>query len=504
MKEIKLGRLAGPYPYPPYEFFVQSPIGLIPKSGGKTRLIFHLSYNFKSGNPLVNNCTPDEFCTVKYHDFDATIRNCLVLIDRIKQENDSQPVNLYISKTDLVSAFRALPVKPSLRWLLCLKVIHPIMKKVFYCVDKNLPFGHSISCKLFNEVSNSLKHILEAVTNKKFVCNNYLDDYLLVEKSEILANQLVSEFLQICDQIQFPVSLEKTEWATLRMEFLGMLIDGEHKLVIVPQDKQSKAIKMLQFFSEKKKATVKKLQRLAGFLNFLTKAIVLGRTFLRCMYAKFAPLLKGKPLTVGHKKLHDYHHVEVDKEFQNDCKIWLFFLQENDTVCRPFVDFSKIVVARKLHFASDASRNPHLGFGTYFGTHWTFAQWEPGYIKHYKPSIEYLELYALLVGILLWGSKLANGQYIIWCDNKSTCIMVNNGMSSCKNCMFLLWVLALNNLRHNRRIFINYISMKANFLADFLSLLKLDKFHYRVWLVMDDMPTSLPPSVWPAPKIWIK
>ena len=75
-------------------------------------------------------------------------------------------------------------------------------------------------------------------------------------------------------------------------------------------------------------------------------------------------------------------------------------------MCRPFVDFSKLVVARKLLFASDASQNPHLGFGTYFGTHWTFAQWEPGYIK---PSIEYLELYALCVGILLWGSKLANG-----------------------------------------------------------------------------------------------
>ena len=45
MKEIKLGRYAGPFEEPPFEDFIQSPIGLVPKDGGnKTRLIFHLSY----------------------------------------------------------------------------------------------------------------------------------------------------------------------------------------------------------------------------------------------------------------------------------------------------------------------------------------------------------------------------------------------------------------------------------------------------------------------------
>ena len=45
MKEVQLGRFAGPYREPPFECFVQSPIGLVPKDKGtKTRLIFHLSY----------------------------------------------------------------------------------------------------------------------------------------------------------------------------------------------------------------------------------------------------------------------------------------------------------------------------------------------------------------------------------------------------------------------------------------------------------------------------
>ena len=46
MKEVKLGRYAGPFPTIPYEEdFIQSPIGLVPKDQGcDTRLIFHLSY----------------------------------------------------------------------------------------------------------------------------------------------------------------------------------------------------------------------------------------------------------------------------------------------------------------------------------------------------------------------------------------------------------------------------------------------------------------------------
>ena len=47
MKEVKAKRYAGSFAMdnPPFEYFIQSPIGLVPKDGGKaTKLIFHLSY----------------------------------------------------------------------------------------------------------------------------------------------------------------------------------------------------------------------------------------------------------------------------------------------------------------------------------------------------------------------------------------------------------------------------------------------------------------------------
>ena len=68
MKEVKLGRFAGPFSDISYKIYVQSPIGLVPKhEPGETRLIFHLSYPEEDS---VNSHTPHKLCTVKYKDLD--------------------------------------------------------------------------------------------------------------------------------------------------------------------------------------------------------------------------------------------------------------------------------------------------------------------------------------------------------------------------------------------------------------------------------------------------
>ena len=52
MKEIKAKRFAGPFEQIPFTNYIQSPIGLVPKDGGKDhRLIFHLSYSQGKVNP---------------------------------------------------------------------------------------------------------------------------------------------------------------------------------------------------------------------------------------------------------------------------------------------------------------------------------------------------------------------------------------------------------------------------------------------------------------------
>ena len=222
MKEVKMGRYAGPYTAPPFDNFIQSPIGLVPKAGNRTRLIFHLSYNFSENDRSVNECTPDEFCSVKYKDLEFAIKTCL----RLQRLTNSK--RIFYSKTDLMSAFRILPLKKDQYCWLLLKAYHPVTGILYLFVEKNLPFGASSSCKLFQEFSDSLRHLIETITHTKWQTTNYLDDFLFVEICEQRCNRLVNSFIQLCKQINCPLSEEKTERASTRMIFLGILLDGEN------------------------------------------------------------------------------------------------------------------------------------------------------------------------------------------------------------------------------------------------------------------------------------
>ena len=164
MNEVELGRYAGPFDYPPFEHFVQSPTGLVPKDKGtKTRLIFHLSY--PRNGESVNKGISHSKCSVKYPAFDDAIKLCL-----------QEGVGCSIGKSDMSSVFRHVPLAKSDWWLLVMKAEHPITKKICYFVDKCLPFGSSISCAIFQAISDAIAWIVEYRTKKPNV--NYLDDYL--------------------------------------------------------------------------------------------------------------------------------------------------------------------------------------------------------------------------------------------------------------------------------------------------------------------------------------
>ena len=61
-----------------------------------------------------------------------------------------------------------------------------------------------------------------------------------------------------------------------------------------------------------------------------------------------------------------------------------------------------ICMLTKISMFSDAAKNPLLGLGAVCMNSWTYASWPKGFLQDKDPSIEYLELFALLVGIKLW------------------------------------------------------------------------------------------------------
>ena len=365
MNEVHLGRYAGPFEQVPFDSFIQSPIGLVPKDGGtKTRLIFHLSYDFgkEESQKSLNYHTPDNVCTFRYKDLDHAIHNCL----RMSTKN----LVIYYSKTDLKSAFRIVPCKPDNFCLLVMQMKHPRTNVVHYFMDKCLPFGASRSCALFQAFSDALKYLFEEITGNHYHVTNYLDDYLFYHESPERCNLMVSQFIQLCSRLNVPVSEEKTELAADKMVLLGILLDGANRVLVVPEEKRTKALNILNWVISKRSLTIKQLQRLTGILNFLNRAVFAGRPFTRRMYSKFSNLRdkNGKPLS-------HYHHIRLDSEFKSDCQVWITFLKncEKTLLCRPFIDIYGIDSANQTTFYSDASKNFRLGLGAYFRGEWVFA-----------------------------------------------------------------------------------------------------------------------------------
>ena len=63
---------------------------------------------------------------------------------------------------------------------------------------------------------------------------------------------------------------------TQLVTFLGVLLNGCRFTLSVPKEKRVKAVELLQKFRQKCSATVKELQALCGYLNFLCRVIHSG------------------------------------------------------------------------------------------------------------------------------------------------------------------------------------------------------------------------------------
>ena len=280
--------------------------------------------------------------------------------------------------------------------------------------------------------------------------------------------------------------------------FLGMLMNGKTLTLSVPDEKRLKAINLLNWTLAKKKVTVHIVQKLTGVLNFLTRAIIPGRTFTRNMYNKLKVKDKeGKPLK-------QYHHITVDSCFRKDCMMWLQFLKDtrNQSLCCPFLDVSSFEYATELFFYTDASLNQLYGLGGIFGDSWIVGPWGQEFITKQEPSIEFLELFALCAGVFTWADRLVNNRFIIYCDNQAVISMVNNLISTCNQYMKLIRMLTLNNMKYHRRIFVRYVRSEKNIPTDALSRLNFAKFWKYAPKLMNRLPDPIDQTIWPVDKVW--
>ena len=137
-KEVFLGRAAGPYPSSPLPKFQCHPVGVIPKKySPEWRTIYHLSFSQGTG---INDHIPKDPYSLSYVRVDDALR-ILQSLGR----------GAFMTKTDLESAFRLIPIHPD-DWNLL-----GIYWQLQHYVDMYLPFGIRSAPFLFNQLSDGLE-----------------------------------------------------------------------------------------------------------------------------------------------------------------------------------------------------------------------------------------------------------------------------------------------------------------------------------------------------------
>ena len=310
-----------------------------------------------------------------------------------------------------------------------------------------------------------------------------------------LCNLQVENFLQICKEINIPFSLEKTFWVDTVLIFLGLLINTEFQYISIPVDKVqcAKALIEVILSRKSKKTTVGELQKLVGFLNFLCKAIVPGRTFLRRVYHYFS------------SNMLPHHHLRVNQDIRADLEMWIKFLNEPTVYCRPFIDFRTELDATELNWFTDASGT--RAYGGFCGKSYFYGSWNRKFITDCRPSIEYLELFAVTVSVLLWAKRFQNKRICIFVDNESMERMINKACTNCKNCLVLVRLIVLECMTWNVRLFACHVESSKNNFADALSRGQLTRFWHdaeQEEREFNKYPENIPEEVWPVEKIWLK
>ena len=407
----------------------------------------------------VNNGIPDEFAHVKY----STVDEAIKIICQLGKQ-------CYMSKTDIESAFRIIPISPEDYHLLGFK----LFGKYYY--DTCLVMGLRSSCQIFESFSTTLHQIAHRQLKIPYMVH-LLDDFFIISETKQTCSNHLHKFLKLCDYIGVPMSKEKTFQPSTVMSFLGIELDTDKFEARLPLEKLQKCNDLITSAIPKKKLTLKEIQEITGLLNFSCQVVLPGRAFLRRLIN----------LTIGVKQ--SYHYVRLTREAKKDLEAWSNFLQSFNGVS--ILYFEPWVQSNCFHLYSDAAQS--IGYGAMLENKWIHGLWPNDWSSK---SISFLELYPIVISLVIWSSQLISKRIILHTDNQALVSIINKSTSKNSDIMVLIRLLVMTCMKFGIQVFAEHIPGKNNVLTDSLSRSQLNKFRQMApWA--DQHPTQIPQHLKP-------
>ena len=449
-EELSCNRVAGPFQVKP-PGLILNPLSVVPKAGNQLRMVHNLSHPYQNS---VNSSIDRKYCKVEYE----TLDHCVSIIAKLGS-------GALMCKSDFQNAFRILKLdKDSYKF-----TGFSYDGSIYF--DKNLPFGSSVSCQAFEELSKAVQWILKNKLGVRYV-SHILDDFMFFSKkgSPHCYNSLQA-FLLLSKSLGLPIKESKTFLPCTKLELHGILVCTETMQLSLPIEKVHKAVTLIQTMLSRQKTTVGDIQVVTGLLNYCTKIVPAGRAFLRRLY----------DLTKGTKC--QSHHVRVTTSVKADLRVWLSFL--TDFNCKTIITRDVWCHENVLHVFTDSSG---FGYGAVHGSQWFNGAFP---VSWKKVNIAIKEFVALYLAWKVWFQHLSNAWIEFHVDNMSVMFNILNQTSHLEQIMVLLREMVLTGMRNSVQFRATHIPGILNVISDHLSRFQVAKARAKApYLNRDPCPIS--------------
>uniref|UniRef100_UPI003AAD8AB9 uncharacterized protein n=1 Tax=Centroberyx gerrardi TaxID=166262 RepID=UPI003AAD8AB9 len=462
-KEVKEGFMIGPFDNPPFPVFRISPIGVATrKYSGKKRLIIDLSSPHGSHIPSINSVIPSPDFSMQY----ATIDHAITLIRLAGR-------GAWLSKADITSAFKVLPIHPDF-WR-----FFGVCWKGAYYFSVRLTFGCRSSPRIFDSLSEALCWILTNNHRLPYILH-LLDDFLVVTPPASPPHLGLTTLTKVFSELGVPLSEEKTSGPSTSIEFLGITLDSISFQASLPSEKIQRITLLLSNYLLADRCTKRQLLALLGHLNYAICIIPQAKSFLSNLLTKAAAV----------PSLHD--RVDLDDACKMEMRMWQHFLSSWNGISFFYDDF--ITQPEDIQLYTDAA--PSIGFGGYYGGRWFASAW-PSEFKSLdsesrSPSSALHELYPIVIAAILWGHEWSRKSILIHSDNTAVVEILNKGRSRSPAIMQFLRRLTLISAQHQFILRAAHIPGHHNSIADSLSRFSFQKFRHLA-PESDFHPIPIPP-----------
>ena len=433
-EELAHGTVIGPFKDNPLGGQARfSPLDAIPKrDSDEMRIIMNLSYPHDEtsvNSRLDKHLFLGEEVSLVYPSVED-------LVKIIKKKGRS----CLLFKHDLWKCYRQIVMDPG--------SIHFLEFIVDSCMffDVVLSMGLRIACFICQRIMNALMFLYRRLSYEGI---NYLDDLGAAE----LRDRVWQAFVvlgRLLDDLGICEAEAKVAPPAEVMVFLGVNCNSRLFTLEITPDRLQEILSLVNSWMGRDNASLQEVQSLAGKLNFVCSTVRAGRVFVSRVL-QFLRSFKGKP----GKRI-------IPEETKKDLKWWSTFLTQ----------FNGVTMFPELRWSPPdnviSTDSCLTGCGGWSEGEYFHAEF-PADILVQGLTINELECLAVVLAVKLWLQKLVNRNVLMFCDNKSTVMVINKGSARNRFTQACLRELAWLSACNNSWIKMCFVQGLSNRISDSLS-----------------------------------